>query len=65
MPNGRQIIGSGGQFTWKTVLTVAAVLTILGALPALVIGIGPAAVSTATVAGLYLLARKYGVMGNE
>lgn len=51
-----------GGLNWKTVLMVLALLTVLGAVPVLIIGVGPVVISTMFVAMAVLIARKYKVL---
>jgi hypothetical protein len=45
----------------RSILTLLAILTVVGLLPVLVLGAGAVAVSTGTLAAVWLLARRYGV----
>lgn len=66
MADIRQLIRSGinkdsNRPRWITALTLLALVVVIGLVPALVIGIGPVAISTGTLAGLFLLGRRYEV----
>lgn len=50
---------------WIAALTIVAILTVVGVVPTLILIIGPIAISSAALAGLFLLARRYEVIGGD
>lgn len=65
MPNPRQLIqGMPRSKNAKyAIISLLAILVVIGLLPAVVISVGTVAIPTATLAALWLLARRYGVIG--
>lgn len=50
----------GGDDGRHPVITLLAIATVIGLLPAIVIGIGPAVISTGALAAIWLLFRRLG-----
>lgn len=51
-------VDESGSSTTRLVITVLAILVVVGLLPAIVVGVGAAAVSTATLAVAWLIYRR-------
>lgn len=62
MVDPRRLLRGGPKEVKYPIVTLLAILVVIGVLPAVVVSLGTIAISTATVAVIWLLARRFGVI---